>query len=330
MASTRRERFVTISGKDGYFPLLPQEQDAIRIEIFFSATNIGVSNYENFDWYKSRTLYGRMKFARGEYVLKEHLIQYQNECCYTEEATLFEIVKRLQCTYQKQWEVNHFLVQAVTIIANKVEAVVATGSNNPAFDQPQPQPIEIPGLQVDGIYYSMLAGCAGKIIIQSWYDDDQCKDHEGNLLTKNNRGKPPTPQVAGKPPSGTQANVPPPDYSPGSDYTDPNPGDDVPTDTITDPTIPQGVPGGLYTVTIRDSFTASGEVRGISTLTIQGKYSALIKKKTPSGTSMSFGIQTSIGTPQHPDGVYTEFLTSGIEPNGTTTVTIEILSIVPQ
>lgn len=326
----RKERTVTVSGKDGYFSLLPEEQKAYRIEVFFSATNLGVANYFNYEWYKERTLYGRFKFARGEYTLKERLVQYQNECIYTEEATLSEIVKRLQCVRQEQYKVNKFVVESLVQIGNASNLALSWYSGGSAYDEIPPQPIGVPGLQVDGIYYQMFPGCAGKITLQTWYDEDVCKDVNGNPLTRDNRGKPPEPAVAGRPPTGNDSNVPAPTFPTGSDYHDPNPGNDVPTDTLDNPIVPNGINGTLYTARFRDAFTATGEVRSEFNITVVGQYSSLIKRDLPGGTSVEWIIYSGIGNASNPAGTVIQVGSSGKEPNGSTTITISLLSIVPQ
>lgn len=260
MPNPRRERIITVSGLNGYFQLTEEEQKAFRIEFFFTATNVGQTNYYNYEWYKERTLYGRFKLARGEYTLKERLVQYQNELIYQEEATLNEIVKRLQCQAQKQYEVNKFLVEATIKIAAAANIVTGFGGGGAAFDQIPPQPIGIPGLQVDGCYYNMFPGCAGRVIVMTWYDDDICKDVSGNPLTKDNRGKAPTPAFAGKPPSGTNDNVPPPTYEKDATYRDDPNKPDEPTTILDNPLIPKGQACVNYRVTVRlsGSFFGAG------------------------------------------------------------------------
>lgn len=330
MPSKRAERTITISGKNGYVQLLPEEQKALRIEVYFTATNVGKTNYYSYEWYKERTLYGRIKIAHGEYTSKEKLIQYQNELLYSEEATLFEVVKRLQCGLQKQYEVNKFLVEGLIQAASALQVSLGFGTGSTAFDQIPPQPIEIPGLQMDGLYYNMFPGCAGKLVFQTWYDNDICKDVNNNDLTKDNRGDAPEPASAGRPPSGTDADVPEPSTSPNSTYKDPTPNSDVPTETLANPEKENGNSGTFYVVTFRDYFTKSGETRAIATMVILGKYGSLIKKDTQGGTSVSFGINTALGVPGQPQPLYREFVETGKEPDGSTTVSISILSIVPQ
>lgn len=330
MLSRRAQRTLIISGKNGYVQLLPEEQKALRIELYFSATNAGQTNYYSYEWYKERTLYGRIKIAHGEYTSKEKLIQYQNELIYSEEATLFEVVKRLQCGLQKQYEVNKFLVEGLIKVATAAQVSLGFGSGSTAFDQIPPQPIEIPGLQIDGIYYNMFPGCAGNLVLQTWYDDDICKDVNGKDLTKDNRGKAPTPASAGRPPSGGVGDVPPPTTSPDDSYKDPNPGSDVPTDTLANPEKENGFTGTLYRLKYRDAFTVSGEVRAEPIITIVGKYGSLERRDIYGGTSVEWRIQTGIGvsTIQQPN--YVVLGSSGKEPNGGTTVTITLLSITPQ
>lgn len=331
MSATRRERIITVSGKDGYFSLLPEEQDALRIEVFFSATNLGVANYFNYEWYKERTLYGRFKFARGEYTLKEKLVQYQNECLYSEEATLFEIVKRLQCERQRQYKVNKFVVESLIALGNASNIALNYYSGGSSYDEIPPQPIEIPGIQVDGVYYSMFPGCAGKLTLQTWYDDDICKDVNDQPLTKNNRGKPPDPAVAGKPPTGNDSNVPEPTFPPGSTYNDPSPNSDVPTDTISNPIVPNGISGVFYRLTYRDFITATGVTRGVGTITILGGYGKVIARPTDGGQTREWVIQTAIGVASVPQPNFTVLIsTTGLNQNGEPFISIEATSIVPQ
>ncbi len=164
MPNPRRERTIVVSGLKGYFQLLPEEQKAFRCEIFFSGTNVGLTNYYNFEWYKERTLYGRYKIARGEYTTREKLLQYQNELIYAEEATLFEVVKRLQCERQRQYEVNRYVVQQLADLAARGGNPLPWNAGSTAFDQIPPQPIAIPGLQIDGVYYQMFPGCAATFV----------------------------------------------------------------------------------------------------------------------------------------------------------------------
>jgi len=330
MVNPRRERIIIVSGLKGYFAILPEEQKAFRIELFFSATNVGETNYYSYEWYKERTLYGRFKIARGEYTTKEKLLQYQNELIYQEEATLNEIVKRLQCQAQKQYEVNKFLVEATIKIAAAANIVTGFGGGATAFDQIPPQPISIPALQVDGVYYNMFPGCAGQITVQTWYDDDICKDVNGNPLTKDNRGKPPEPASAGKPPAGTDRNAPPPTYPSGGTHADDPNTPDVPTDTLENPRLPDGILGTLYRATFRNAFTDSGRIRSDFTITIAGKYSALTRRDIYGGTSVEWYLLSGIGLPNSPNGTEIIVGESGKEPNGSTTITITQLSIVPQ
>lgn len=297
MPQPRRERIIIVSGLKGYFPILPEEQKAFRIEIFFSATNVGETNYYSYEWYKERTLYGRFKIARGEYTTKEKLLQYQNELIYQEEATLNEIVKRLQCQAQKQYEVNKFLVEATIKIAAATNIVTGFGGGGTAFDQIPPQPISIPALQVDGIYYNMFPGCAGNITVQTWYDDDICKDVNGNPLTKDNRGKPPEPAVAGKPPAGTDRNVPPPTYAPGSTYRDDPLNPDTPTDQINDPNLPQGIPCLTFKVHWQLFIVANGSIQGEDYSRLPGKIGAIEKRSNPNG-SVDIGFRYGVGCTQ--------------------------------
>jgi hypothetical protein len=330
MLSKRAQRIIVISGKKGYVQLLPEEQKALRIEVYFSATNIGEGNYYSYEWYKERGFFGRIKIAHGEYTSREKLLQYQNELIYSEEATLFETVKRIQCGLQKQYEVNKFLVEGLIKIASASSIVLGFGTGSTSFDQIPPQPIEIPGLQIDGIYYNMFPGCAGNMTFQTWYDEDICKDVNGIDLTKDNRGKAPTPAMSGTPPRGNDTNVPAPSTSPDSTYVDPNPGTDIPTDTLQNPPVQNGFTGTLYIMTWRDAFTVSGEVRATPSLTIAGKYGGLIKRDINNGRSVEWVIQTSIGLPDVTQPNYISLGGSGKEADGSTTITITLLSIVPR
>jgi len=329
MVNPRRERIIIVSGLKGYFPILPEEQKAFRIEIFFSATNVGETNYYSYEWYKERTLYGRFKIARGEYTTKEKLLQYQNELIYQEEATLNEIVKRLQCQAQKQYEVNKFLVEATIKIAAAANIVTGFGGGVTAFDQVPPQPISIPALQVDGIYYNMFPGCAGQVTVQTWYDDDICKDVNGNPLTKDNRGKPPDPASAGKPPAGTDRNVPPPTNPPGSSYQDDPLIPDVPTDTIANPTPVSGIASTIYLLTYEDKVTATGEVRGVISTRILGGYGGMFKRDIGGSNSFEYVIQTAIGVATIPQPNYLVLGQSPRTQGGGAVITVTILSIVP-
>ena len=295
MPNPRRERTITVSGLRGYFPILPEEQKAFRIELFFSATNVGRTNYYSYEWYKERTLYGRFKIARGEYTTRERLLQYQNELIYAEEASLFEIIKRLQCQAQKQYDVNRYVSQSLAELMSRGGSPVPYSSSSTAFDQIPPQPISIPGLQVDGIYYNMFPGCAGKITVQTWYDDDLCKDVNGNPLTKDNRGKPPDPASVGRPPSGTDLDVPAPDYAPGGTYQDPNPNADVPTDTIADPNQPFGQPCKNYKVHWIYYIESSGAIQGDAYPTVPGKVGAMERKPSANGIGVDIGFRYGIG-----------------------------------
>lgn len=330
MPNSRRERTITVSGLKGYFQLLPEEQKAFRCEIFFSATNVGLTNYYSYEWYKERTLYGRYKIARGEYTTREKLLQYQNELIYAEEATLNEIVKRLQCSLQKQYEVNKFMVEATIKVAAALSVVTGFGSSSTAFDQIPPQPINIPGLQIDGVYYNMFPGCAGKITIQTWYDDDICLDVNGQPLTKDNRGKPPEPASAGKPPAGSDSNVPLPTFPPSSTYADPNPSQDTPTDQLDNPNVPNGYVGTLYTLRYRDYFTSSGETRANVVTTIVGQYSGLITGTDQGGARKFRGLFTNIGSASNPTGVFMELQSFGNSVGYPDAVSIDGFSITPQ
>lgn len=327
MANSRRERIITVSGLKGYFPILPEEQKAFRIEMFFSATNVGETNYYSYEWYKERTVYGRFKAARGEYTTKEKLLQYQNELIYQEEATLNETVKRLQCQAQKQYEVNKFLVESIIKVAAAANVVTGFGAGGAAFDQIPPQPISIPALQVDGIYYNMFPGCAGNITVQTWYDDDICKDVNGNPLTRDNRGKPPDPASAGKPPAGTDRNVPPPTNSSGGSHVDDPLIPDVPTDTIDNPIPISGFAGTLYqvTYTVRDDYdgaTSQGSFR------IQGKYTSPVNRE-PNRQLYDYGFYAAIGTPGGGStGVWQTLVYCGRSPSGAPARAVTSLSIV--
>ena len=330
MPNSRRERIITVSGLKGYFPILPEEQKAFRIEMFFSATNVGETNYYSYEWYKERTLYGRFKIARGEYITREKLLQYQNELIYQEEATLNETVKRLQCQAQKQYEVNKFLVEAIIKVAAAANVVTGFGAGGASFDQIPPQPISIPALQVDGVYYNMFPGCAGNVTVQTWYDDDICKDVNGNPLTRDNRGKPPDPAFAGKPPAGTGNDVPAPTYPPSSSYRDPNPTRDEPTDTISDPSLPQGMPTRLYTLTVKSILQPEEELSNTFTLTIVGKYGPIVQISTDPN-AYDIGLYTAIDAPTiSPNPIFRRLASGGRNPDGKTRVRIELVSIVPQ
>jgi len=313
MVNPRRERIIIVSGLKGYFPILPEEQKAFRIEIFFSATNVGETNYYSYEWYKERTLYGRFKIARGEYTTKEKLLQYQNELIYQEEATLNEIVKRLQCQAQKQYEVNKFLVEAITKVAAAANIVTGFGGGGAAFDQIPPQPISIPALQVDGVYYNMFPGCAGQITVQTWYDDDICKDVNGNPLTKDNRGKPPDPASAGKPPAGTDRNVPPPTNPPGSSYQDDPLIPDVPTDPINNPTPVSGITGTFYNMNLRDTVVATGEIRADYTVVVLGQYSGIQNEPIGTGSSRRYFVMSGVGSASNPAGTKLEVGTTSMQ-----------------
>jgi len=330
MPSKRAERTITISGKNGYVQLLPEEQKAIRVEIYFTATNVGATNYYSYEWYKERTLYGRVKIARGEYTTKEKLIQYQNELLYSEEATLFEIVKRLQCQNQKQYEVNKFLVEATTQVAAALNVVTGFGGSSTAFDQIPPQPIEIPGLQVDGLYYNMFPGCAGKIVVQTWYDTDTCKDVNNIDLTKDNRGDAPDPAFPGRPPAGTDANVPLPTFPKDGTFADPTPNTDVPTETLDNPSPIAGFTGTLYTVKIATSFRATGAAREVGQITIVGKYSGVIQRPMFGGSSTEWVMQTGIGVSTIAQPNYVQLAQSGFDAPGAPSMIFDGVTITPQ
>lgn len=310
MAAPRRERTITVSGLNGYFQLLPEEQKAFRCEIFFSGTNVGRTNYYSFEWYKERTLYGRFKIARGEYTTREKLLQYQNELIYSEEATLFEVIKRLQCQRQQQYEVNKYVVQQLADIASRGGSPLPWSSGSTAFDQIPPQPIFIPGLQIDGVYFNMFPGCAGKITIQTWYDDDLCKDVNGNPLTQDNRGKPPDPASTGRPP--TDAPIPPPTFPADQTYKDPDPNSDVPTDKIKNPGEPEGFAGTLYNVTVRWDRSVNGNLPSTPyEFTVIGQYGPLIDRN-PSEASVDYGFYQGIGAGGFPaEGSWMQVLSGG-------------------
>lgn len=330
MPEPRRERTITVSGLNGYFQLLPEEQKAFRVEIFFSGTNVGQTNYYSYEWYKERTLYGRFKIARGEYTTREKLLQYQNELIYAEEATLFEVVKRLQCVRQQQYEVNKYVVQQLADIASRGGSPLPWSSGSTAFDQIPPQPISIPGLQIDGVYYNMFPGCAGKITLQTWYDDDICKDVNNNPLTKDNRGKPPDPASVGRPPSGGAGDVPAPTFPAGQTYLDPNPTSDVPTDTIKNPGEPEGVTNSLYTLIADAYLQPEGSFLVRQTITITGKYGGVVTESPASG-QFRIGIYDSIGVPGQPaSGRFRTLSEGGRNPDGATRVRIQLISITPQ
>ncbi len=296
MPSRRAERTITVSGKNGYIQLLPEEQKALRIEVYFSATNVGETNYYSYEWYVERTLYGRFKISHGDYTSREKLCQYQNELLYSEEATLFEVVKRLQCGLQKQYEVNKFLVEGLIKVAASAQVTLGFGAGSTAFDQIPPQPISIPGLQMDGLYYNMFPGCAGIITFQTWYDNDICKDVNNKDLTRDNRGKAPTPASAGKPTRGGAGDVPPPTFPTDNKFRDDNPTQDEPTDTIENPEPTQGFACTLYSVKVRlsgGSFGAGSE----QTDTLYGKFGGFQLRVIP-GESWQFGIAYGIDCSQ--------------------------------
>ena len=330
MTSKRAERIVIISGKDGYVGVTPAEQKAFRIEVFFTATNVGLTNYYSYEWYKKKSLYGRIKIVRGEYTTKEKLVQYQNELVYSEEATLFEVVKRLQCNAFATYDHLEYMTQYIRKISTKLGA--STNDENipiSAFIKP-PKPISIPALQIDGIYYNMFPGCAGQLVFQTWYDEDICVDKDGNPLTRDNRGKPPDPAFSGNPPSGTDSNVPAPTYAPGGGYEDPTPGIDEPTENVENPFPPAGFPGTFYTITWRDYRTATGITRANPQLTIVGKYGTVINRLFNNGGSVERYIMTGIDRPGNPAPIKVVLQESGIEPDGTPTVNIDSVAIVPQ
>lgn len=329
MPSRRAERIVIISGKDGYVPVTLAEQKAFRIEVFFTATNVGLTNYYSYEWYKKKSLYGRIKIVRGEYTTREKLVQYQNELVYSEEATLFEVVKRLQCNAFATYDHLEYMTQYIRKISTKVGA--STGDENipiSAFIKP-PKPISIPALQVDGIYYNMFPGCAGQLVFQTWYDDDLCLDKDGNPLTRDNRGKPPDPAFSGNPPAGTDSNVPNPTYPPGSSYQDPSPGQDEETGESTDPNLPQGEVGRFYILRFREKNTETGVLGGTGSIEILGKYGPVIKREVNTGTSIEYGLFTNIGSPSAPAGSFVQLSQSANIPPGTGRYSVQIVSITP-
>lgn len=330
MTSKRAERIVIISGKDGYVGVTPAEQKAFRIEVFFTATNVGLTNYYSYEWYKKKSLYGRIKIVRGEYTTKEKLVQYQNELVYSEEATLFEIVKRLQCQALVQNKINVFAVNALSKLLEHYQISPPGSDGISVFEVPPPTPIGIPALQIDGIYYNMFPGCAGQLVFQTWYDEDICVDKDGNPLTRDNRGKPPDPAFSGNPPSGTDSNVPAPTYAPGGGYEDPTPGIDEPTENVENPFPPAGFPGTFYTITWRDYRTATGITRANPQLTIVGKYGTVVNRLFNNGGSVERYIMTGIDRPGNPAPIKVVLQESGIEPDGTPTVNIDSVAIVPQ
>jgi hypothetical protein len=296
MPQKRAERTIVVSGKNGYIQLLPEEQKALRIEVYFTATNVGTTNYYSYEWYKERTLYGRFKVSRGEYTSKEKLVQYQNELVYSEEATLFEIIKRLQCQIQLQYVVNKFLVEGVASLLGNSNLPNGFSAGSTSFDQIPPQPVSIPGLQMDGLYYNMFPGCAGKIVFQTWYDNDSCKDVNGNDLTRDNRGKAPDPAFTGRPPSGDDSDVPKPTYEPNNSYKDPDLTNDEPTETLENPIGDKGLACTLYTLKYDARRDSDGYTFPVQTITIYGKYGAVINRSN-SPTVTDFGLYHGIDCP---------------------------------
>lgn len=330
MSQKRAERVVIISGKDGYVQLTDSEKTAFRIEVYFSATNVGETNYYSYEWYKKRTLYGRFKVARGEYTSKEKLVQYQNELIHSEEATLFELIKRLQCDALERFENLEFIAEYVVKIGEKLD-IAFEGEIEPIglVIQP-PEQVSIPGLQMDGIYYSMQPGCAGELTFQTWYDEDECLNpNNDEPLTRDNRGDPPDPATSGEPIAGDESDVPEPTYPPGGDYDDPTPGADEPTDSVDNPIPEEGFPGTLYTLTGRDFFTRTGVTRGLINITIVGSYSSVIRRPINNGASIETGILTSINRPGQ-NTLFVQLLQSGVESDGVETVSFELGSITPQ
>lgn len=330
MPSKRAERIVTISGKDGYIQVTEAEQKAFRIEVFFTATNVSTTNYYSYEWYKKKSLYGRIKIARGEYTSREKLVQHQNELVYAEEATLFEVVKRLQCNAFEVYNALEYMTQYIRKISTKVQA--STNDENipiSAFIKP-PKPISIPGLQIDGVYYNMLPGCAGRLVFQTWYDEDECKDKDGNPLTRDNRGKPPEPAFQGDPPKGTANDVPIPTFGPGTTYVDKDPLIDEPTDNVPNPGDPVGTLGALYTLIADAYLQPEGTFVVRQTITIRGKYGGIVVE-TPGPGLFRIGIYNAIGmVGSPPKGAFSQLSEGGRNPDGATRIRIQLISITPQ
>lgn len=329
MPNPRRERTITVSGKNGYVPILAVEQKAFRIEVYFSATNVGETNYYSYEWYTKRSLYGRFKIVRGEYTTKEKLVQYQNELVYSEEATLFELVKLLQCERLRRLKTDLFLTYQLFAIMQHFQIPVNYSYRGNPFELPEPTPINIPALQVDGIYYNMFPGCAGTLTVQTWYDDDTCVDVNNEPLTKDDRGKPPDPSATGEPARGTEPNVPTPTFPPNGTYVDPAKGTDVPTDSIPNPGDPVGGVGTPYRVTVKSYLQPEQTLSNTFFLDIQGRYGAMVEE-TPAPGQFRIGMYHLIGAPSSPpQGIFKQFASGGRNDDGATRVRIEIYSIVP-
>lgn len=191
----------------------------------------------------------------------------ENQLIYTEEATLNETIKRLQCATQKLYEG----IKTVAQIAIGIAAQTGVTGTPTSFDVIPPQPVAIPGLEVDGIYYDMQPGCAGWVTVQSWYDDDVCVDANGNPLTRDNHGKPPDPAAQGLPPAGDSGDELPPTYEGGGSYIDPSPGSDEPTDQLPNPVIPQGDACILYNVVVHETGQLFPGGDNTETLILYGK-----------------------------------------------------------
>ena len=176
----------------------------------------------------------------------------------------------------------------------------------------------------------MFPGCAGNLVFQTWYDEDECKDANGNPLTRDNRGKAPEPAFKGDPPSGTDANVPKPTYSPGGTYEEPNPGQDEPTETVENPRPIEGFPNTLYTLRYRDYITETGVTRDMVQLTIVGKYGSIVERKVNNNTSVERYIMTGIDRPGNPNPIKVGLQNTGLNPNGSTYVSIDSVTITPQ
>lgn len=330
MSQKRAERVVIISGKDGYVQITDSEKTAFRIEVYFSATNVGENNYYSYEWYKKRTLYGRFKVARGEYTSKEKLVQYQNELIHSEEALLFELVKRQQCEALYRYTSLTYIAEYVQAIAQHFNITLDGDEEPVGFVITPPDQVSIPGLQMDGVYYNMMPGCAGELTFQTWYDDDECLDPEnGDPLTRDNRGDPPDPASSGEPLAGDESDVPEPTYPPGSTYDDPTPGADEPTEEGENPLPEDGFPGTLYTLTGRDFFSRTGVTRGLINITIVGSYTSVFRRPINNGASIETGILTSLNRPGQP-ALFVQLLQSGVESDGVETVTFELGSITPQ
>lgn len=325
MTAQRSERQVTISGSDGYFQLTPRELQAFRIELYWSATNVNVSNYYNFEWYKERTLYGRLKVARGEYSIKEVQLIYQNQLIWMEESTLSEMVKRIQCTTQK-------LYDSIKYTATVVESIATSGTIGlvpTAFDVVPPQPVGVPGLVANGVYYDMVPGCAGWVTVQAWYDDDICVDALGNPLTRDNHGKPPQPAAQGRPPAGSTNDVLPPTYQSGGSYIDPSPGTDEPTDNLPNPVIPQGEACILYNVVVHEVGNLFPGGDNTETLVLYGKIGKPeLVLPTPNTFKLRLPYGIDCGDPSKPPRFY-EFAGGNIYA-GYDTLKVTIVSITPR